>query len=100
MSAFDGFVNFHPIFVHAPVVLIPTAAVMVSATSSRFLRGRRLQDRNRELRLPLHPEVSRLHIEVQPVLLPLRALEVHLVLEDGPGFLDEELEVIPVPFLE
>ena len=30
MSAFDGFVNFHPFFVHAPVVLIPTAAVMVS----------------------------------------------------------------------
>ena len=30
MSAFDGFVNFHPSFVHAPVVLIPTAAVMVS----------------------------------------------------------------------
>ena len=29
MTAFDGFANVHPFLVHAPLVLIPTAALMV-----------------------------------------------------------------------
>jgi uncharacterized membrane protein len=29
MSIFEGFANFHPFFVHAPLVLIPTAALML-----------------------------------------------------------------------
>ena len=37
MSAFDGFVNFHPFFVHAPVVLIPTAAVVVCSHAETCL---------------------------------------------------------------
>src|ERR1700682_4767674 len=52
------------------------------------------------LRLLLHPKVAGLHVEMQPELRPLRVLEVDLVLEHGAGFLDEELEVVPVPFLE
>jgi len=29
MSPFAGFVNLHPFFVHAPIVLVPSAAIMV-----------------------------------------------------------------------
>jgi hypothetical protein len=38
-------------------------------------------------------EVPGLHVEDEPDLRALRALEVQLVLEDGARFLDEELEI-------
>ena len=42
MRFFDGFANTHTFFVHAPVVLIPTAAAMVWL-------GRRIRTRGFEL---------------------------------------------------